>query len=329
MRREIRLDPTTGDEVLLCEARPHERKPPQRETPPEDCPFCPGHEHSTRPTIAQILRADRWVARAFANRSPVLVVEERDAVSVSGGGLLQSRAGLGAHEVIVEAPEHAPLHELPLSRSEDALMLARERLRDLRRDTRLKALTWFRNQGVGAGASQSHPHAQIVGTPYVPRRLAAYADRSREYLAKRGRPLLPDVLAAEREAGRSLFDGEVSAVCPFAPRYPFEVWLVPARLSPHLADAGDPEIRALARALWRASRALVAALGPIPMTVTALCAPEEGERASIGWHIRLAPRLVAGAGLEELTGLAVHSVFPEDAAPLLRSSLPPDSITLP
>lgn len=323
-RREVRRDPTTGDEVALAEERGLEQRPrtaPHAVTE-ESCPFCPGHEQHTRPTIAAIERDGAWVARAFANRRPVLVVEEALSSQSGAGGLFESLSGTGAHEVLVEAPEHRPLHHLPVQRTVDALHLAVQRLQDLRRDMRLQTLQWFRNHGVGAGASQPHPHAQIVGLPLVPRRVAAWAERSRAWLARHGRPLMRDLREAEGEAGRLIFEeGPIAAFCPFAPRHPFEVWLVPAGAGPHLADASASEVAHLAQALHTLLNTFERAIGETPFSVVAFGAPASGPVDGLTWHLRLAPRLLVGAGLEEATGMAAHSVFPEEAAQLLRLSL--------
>jgi UDPglucose--hexose-1-phosphate uridylyltransferase len=317
--REIRRDPTTGEEVVLSSERTLERRPPSPPDDPQSCPFCPGQERFTRPTIAAVERAGAWVARAFANRRPVLVVEE--ALS-SRDGLLQSTSGVGAHEVIVEAPEHVPLHHLPVERTVDALTLATLRMQDLRRDMRLQTLSWFRNHGVGAGASQAHPHAQVVGLPVVPRRVAAFRDRCAAHRARTGRPLMQELREVEARAGRLVLEqGPVMAFCPFAPRHPFEVWLVPDGAGPHLADATPAQLEATARAMHAVLGALERGVGPTPLTALAFGAPAQEAGEGIGWHIRLAPRLLVGAGLEEATGLAVHSVFPEEAAEVLRSAL--------
>jgi UDPglucose--hexose-1-phosphate uridylyltransferase len=317
--REIRRDPTTGEEVVLSSERTLERRPAHLPDDPRSCPFCPGQEKYTRPTIAAIERGGGWVARAFANRRPVLIVEE--ALS-SRDGLLQATSGVGAHEVIVEAPEHAPLHHLPVQRTVDALVLASQRMQDLRRDMRLQTLLWFRNHGVGAGASQAHPHAQIVGLPVVPRRVAAFRERCAEHRARTGRLLMQELREVEARAGRAVLEeGPVLAFCPFAPRHPYEVWLVPDSAAPHLADAPPVELEAMARAMHTVLGALERGVGPSPLTALAFGAPAQERGDGIGWHVRLAPRLLVGAGLEEATGVAVHSVFPEEAAELLRSAL--------
>jgi UDPglucose--hexose-1-phosphate uridylyltransferase len=321
--RELRRDPLTGDEVLLSEDRVLERIPTTPPgTGPEQCPFCPGHEVSTTPTIDSVERDGRWVARAFANRRPAVALEGLGGVTTDGP--YERTGGIGAHEVLVEAPEHAPLHTLPVERTIDALTLGVRRLQDLRNDSRLRVLQWFRNHGTGAGASQPHPHAQIVGLPLVPRRIAALVAHSRAHHGATGRSLLAAVREAdEQDRRRVLFHvGPVLAVCPFAPRHPFEVWLVPEAPGPSFADATAEEIDALARAMHRVYRALAAVVGDAPTTATALGAPTGEAPAGLGWHVRIAPRLVVHAGLEEATGLRLHAVFPEQAADLLRRRSP-------
>lgn len=317
----MRRDPITGDEVVIASDRIVERTPaPGPDRDPAACPFCPGNERHTRPTIEAVERDGRWVARAFANRRPALVVEE--LLRVDRHGPFERTSGVGAHEVLVEAPEHAPLHTLPVERTADALDLGRRRLSDLRGDRRLRHLQWFRNHGTGAGASEPHPHAQVVGLPIVPGRVARMGSRAREHHARTGRALLRDVLDAEERHGERLVlrEGPVTALCPFAPRHPFEVWLVPAEPRPSLADATDDEVGGLAAAMVRVLAALARATADAPYTAVALGAPEGEDPRGIGWHVRLQPRLLVGAGAEEATGVAFHGVFPEQAAAVLRAA---------
>jgi UDPglucose--hexose-1-phosphate uridylyltransferase len=319
--REIRRDPLTGEEVVISPDRVIERIPdPGPPLDVADCPFCPGHESWTTPAIDETHRDGRWVARAFPNRRPALGIEGDTAPWRDG--LFASVRAVGAHEVIVEAPEHALLSTLPVERTLDALELAVRRMRDLRRDQRFRALQWFRNQGLGAGASQPHPHAQIVALPIVPPKVAAYVDRARTHLRQTGRPLLAAIRDAEIDRGeRVVFEQDGTLVCcPFAPRHAFEVWLVPAAPGPSLADATPEEIASLGRAMHRISRALAVVVDRAPITATSLGAPEIDDRVGLGWHVRMAPRLVPHGGFEESTGHALHSVFPERAAELLREA---------
>jgi UDPglucose--hexose-1-phosphate uridylyltransferase len=319
--REIRSDPLTGEQVVISPDRVIERIPdPGPPLDPADCPFCPGHESWTTPAIDETHRDGRWVARAFPNRRPALGIEGDPQLFDQGP--FQAVSAVGAHEVIVEAPEHAALFTLPVERTLDALDLAVRRMRDLRRDRRFRMLQWFRNQGMGAGASQPHPHAQIVALPIVPPKIAAFVERARAHLRQTGRPLLAAIRNAELDRGeRVVFEQDGMLVCcPFAPRHAFEVWIVPEAPLPSFADAMPLEIESLGRAMHRISLALAAVVGRAPITATALGAPEIDDRHGLGWHVRMSPRLVPHGGFEESTGLMLHSVFPERAAELLREA---------
>ncbi len=321
--RSVRTDPLTGEHVVIASVRAgHAREAGEHGAVdlragegPADCPFCPGNEHATHPSILEIRSEGAWVARAFANRCPVLVIEAPGA-----------EHGLGAHEVLVESPDHSPLHHQAPGRSRAALELARARLLDLASDTRLAALTWFRNHGAASGGSQRHPHAQIVGLPFVPERWARYAGRSREHNYLKGRPLLTTVLEQEHADGRRVLetDGPVTALCAPAPSHPFELWFVPERPGPRLADATDDELDALSRLMPRWITAIEAAVGrSLSYTATVLGAAEGDEPAGVGWHLRVLPRLGRQGGLERGAGVMVHGVFPEEAARALRHRVAP------
>lgn len=314
--REIRSCPLTGIEVVLAAARRVERAPPRPPEPdPADCPFCPGNESATPPTIATRGSAEAWVARAFPNRAPALVVEQRPDRHREGP--FERLAGTGAHEVVVCCPEHRALHELPAERSIDAMLLARERILDLRRDARLRVLQWFRNQGLGGSASQPHPHAQIVALPFVPERVRRVAARASEHRLRTGEALLARVVEAEVREGRRIVaeEGELVAFCPFAPAFPFEVWVAPRRPSGHWVDEREEVVASLAVLTREVEARIAGLLGAIP-TRLALVGPAEGGEG--GWWLRVAPHLVSAGGLELATDTTVHGIFPEEAAAALR-----------
>jgi UDPglucose--hexose-1-phosphate uridylyltransferase len=181
--RELRTDPTTGDVVVISPertARPHHLLPGRRvERPGATCPFCPGHEASTPPTLASVERQGRWVVRAFANKYPGLGIEgplERRA-----HGPYDRVSGVGAHEVVVESPQHEIAPWRSLAQMCDALSVAQVRMRDLARDSRFRQLCWFRNDGPEAGGSLGHPHAQVMALPDVPPTIRRMMRRCRRH----------------------------------------------------------------------------------------------------------------------------------------------------
>lgn len=320
--RELREDPTTGAWVVLSTERVQRPLPPgiaAAVVHPQSCPFCPGHESATPPTIAQRPPGGKWVARAFSNKYPGLRVEGK--LSRQGWGPHASVSGIGAHEVLVEGRAHdREVHHQPRDVLADALRLARDRMADLWQDPRVASIQWFRNRGAAAGASQSHPHAQILATPIVPATLLAMAQRFADYARRHDRDLLGDVLAHERMDGsRIVRDGAVVALCPWAPLAPFELWLVPDQPAAHFSSAPDALVDALATAMHDSLGRLAAELDDPPYNALLYEAPRE-QADGFRWHMRLRPRVTHLAGFELATGGAMHHAFPEEAARVLRAA---------
>lgn len=323
--RETRRDPTTGLWSVLSTERVHRpvHLEPRRmpEVPPERCPFCPGNEHATAHPITAVERDGAWSTRVVANKYPALGLEEK--LEGRARGPWDQATGFGVHEVVIEGREHhEPLWRQPLEQTVEAMIVARERMRDLTGDRRIAYLCWFRNHGQECGASQPHPHAQLVGSGLVPSLVGEMTRRAVQHRQRRGRDLMQDVVDYERdERVRVVWEDEhVVALCPFAPAAPFEVWVVPTRgQQAHYRKAGDAVVRSLAEASWRVSGRIARELEDPPHNVVLYTAPQPlADDAGFRWHVRIRPKLEPGGGFEEGTGAAIVSVLPEEAARLLR-----------
>src|SRR6202007_1077674 len=78
-------------------------------------------------------------------------------------------SGIGAHEVVVESPDHgATLATLPDTHLAAVLGAWRDRIVDLQKDKRFEYVSVFKNHGEAAGASLEHPHSQLIATPIIP-----------------------------------------------------------------------------------------------------------------------------------------------------------------
>ncbi len=314
--REHRFDPFTGDGVVLCDERRPDRALPVPPDGPVPCALCAGNEAVTGPTLDAIAGDSGWSARAVAHRLPALRVEESGEPHQDGPWLRAT--GLGAHEVLVESPTHAPLHEQPVERSVAALALLARRLGDLRRDRRLVSFAWWREEGL---STCHHPVSQLVALPYVPEALVRAVSHQVSWAARHGRPLAREVVTAEEQDGRRLVwsaPGAI-AVCPWAPRAAFEVWVMPRAAGPSPADAPLEALEAVAAGARAARRALAAALGPIPVVTSLSCGPVDAPPV-VGWFLRLRPRTTPPFGFEDAAGTVMNSVFPEESARVLRSA---------
>jgi UDPglucose--hexose-1-phosphate uridylyltransferase len=230
--------------------------------------------------------------------------------------LFVSRPAVGAHEVIVNTP--LPLGLLA-ELGADGLEIAMEGWR-----TRMRAhpdagyVHLIVNEGVQAGASLPHSHAQMYALPFVPALVARERERFTAYSERtQGRNLLGDVLQEEvRTRDRIVaIDSEAVVICPFASRMPYEMQLIPRTPRARFEDEGPLGAALLHEALTRLERALG---GMPPLNMWVRTAPAGAE--SFCWHIDVLPRLAHLAGLEMGTGVSLNIVPPETAAAQLRDA---------
>jgi UDPglucose--hexose-1-phosphate uridylyltransferase len=333
--RELRKDPVVGRWIILSSdrmLRPSDFPEPDPEAAnggPDSCPFCPGHEGHTPPEILAYRDAGApngpgWTTRVFPNKFPALRVEE--TLERSGEGLYDRMTGVGAHEVIVESPEHdRDLSELEVPRIERVLLAYRERILDLQRDTRLQYVLVFKNAGRRAGASLEHGHSQLIATPIVPRVVAEELEASRAHFRAKERCIFCDMIDHERRDGRRvvLESDRFLAIEPFAPRYPFETWILPRRHRAGYETAEPEDYAAFASILRETLGRIRRALARPHYNYVLHTAPWGGdERDSYHWHLEIMPKRTPAAGFEWGSGFHINPTAPEEAAEYLRGIRP-------
>jgi UDPglucose--hexose-1-phosphate uridylyltransferase len=279
-----------------------------------------------------------WTSRVVPNLYPALAAEggespadgaasEAGAFASSGDPLLasrragepdlfSSRPAIGAHEVIVNAPEHVTaMAELSEERFAGAIAAWRERMCAHSDASYVQLIV---NEGGGAGASLEHTHAQLYALPFVPAAVARERERFGAYRERTaGGGLLSDVLVEEVRRKQRLvaIDEEAALICPWASRSPFELRVVPRREAARFEDDG-----AGAAMIHTALRALAERFGrPPELNLWVRTAPRGAE--AFHWHVDIAPRLTVKAGFELGTGVDINIYPPELAAADLREAL--------
>ena len=327
MSPELRIDPLSGLRVIVAGERG--TRPgawldvrAREQIDRESDPFAAGHEDQTPPEVYRLDGADgNWLVRVVPNLYPALSPDGAAAGDdpLAGGrgepDLFVSQPAVGAHEVVVNAPD--PVHslaEVAPAQVEAALSVWRERMRAHAGAPYVHIIV---NEGKEAGASLPHTHAQLYALPFVPaavarerERFTAYSDRTQ------GRNLLEDVVQEEVRRRDRVFaiDDEAVALCPFGARVPFHFQIAPRRPAARFSDDGPLGARLLHEALSR----LGATLGALPpLNLWVRTAPRDAERFC--WRIEVMPRLAQLAGLEIGTGVHLNALAPEDAAERLRS----------
>lgn len=326
---EYRRDPVTGRRAVVAPARalrpmvPHPA--PVAADPPADCPFCPGNEHDT-PGELYALRdpgtaanGPGWRLRVVPNRYPA--VEARPAAPAADG-LFATEPAVGRHEVVIACPEHVVrAADLPRGAYRDLFRAYRERIAAHAADPALAYTLAFKNVGADAGASLAHAHAQLVATPFVPPLVQGELDAAAAHHARTGRCVFCELVEAERTGPRRVCEtDEFIAVAAFAPRFAYEVWVLPKAHAARYEAIADVALGEFAGVVRRVVSALDVALGPVAFNWFLHTAPlRSPELAHFHWHLEVLPRTARPAGFEWGGGCYVTAVAPEDAAAALRA----------
>lgn len=327
---ELRRDPVDGRWVIIASER---RKRPvdfytkaYEEKGAENCPFCPGHENRTPPEIFAIRspgtlpNSPGWQLRVIPNKFPALRIE--GDLHREGVGFFDRMSGIGAHEIVIETPDHhLDRSKLPVSAMENLFRAYRERMVDLRHDRRFKYVMVFKNWGEAAGASLAHPHAQLIALPILPKQIVEEMRGAKEYYQYKERCIFCDVIHQETEMKeRVVCENEgFIAICPWAPMFPFEIWILPRQHDSCFEDSDPAQLSRLAACASEAHRRLDAALRrPHYNSILHTSPFDEQQNPYYHWHIQIMPRLTRVAGFETGSGFYINTVPPEEAAAFLR-----------
>jgi UDPglucose--hexose-1-phosphate uridylyltransferase len=334
-------------------------QPPDRPAAPasgqpsraSECPLCEGHEDWTPPETFAVRPeggppdSPGWVVRAVPNKYPVLAPTDASTPARSsetptepghgsedpalvpperGSGdpdLFASAPARGAHEVIVHTPTHID-SITELSPEQLAIVVDAWRAR-LAAHADAAYAHLIVNEGLIAGASLEHSHAQLYGLQFVPALVARERERFTAHNTRTmGGCLLCDLLQEEvRRRERVIAINEHAVLlAPYASRMPYELQLVPRAHAPSFAgppgsaDSNGAVAALLHDGLVRLRQVLG---GPPPLNLWLRSAPRGAQH--FHWHIDVVPRLTQLAGLELGAGVAVDIYTPERVAAELRS----------
>ena len=317
--------------------RPHEYNISiyEESTDPSKCPFEYGNEDKTPPEIFAI-RPDGsqpntpgWKVRVFPNKYPALKIENLPIRE--GEFVFEKIGGFGAHEVIVDTPEH--LKHMQDFEDEDFIntfIAFKQRISALYKDLRIKYVHVFKNHGKEAGKSIVHSHSQLIALPIIPKLQKTMILQSKKYFYEKERCYLCDEIKTEKNLKiRTIYENDnFIAYCPYASLFPFEIKIAPKFHGHDFTNISDLQLKDLADVLKFSVRKLNKTLinpsfnlilytsPPIRNSIT----DEEiykGLDLYFHWHIEILPRLTTLAGFELGTDYYINPTPPEDAAKYL------------
>jgi UDPglucose--hexose-1-phosphate uridylyltransferase len=326
---ELRKDPVTGRWVIIAGERSLRPNPlrhyASRVEDQDPCPFCAGREGMTPPEVLAYrpdggANSPSWSVRVVPNRFPALRIEGE--LDKQGEGLYDLMRGIGAHEVVIETPEHGlDPSRYPARQMEDVLHAYRDRMTDLLRDSRFRYVLVFKNHGPAAGATLPHPHSQIIALPIVPARIEAELGGAGAYYQYRGRCIYCDILAQELADARRLVaqNADFVAFAPFASRFPFEILILPRHHDAFFWTITRHQVERLAEVLQDVLRRYRLALEDPPYNfIVHTAPPADPHPERFHWQVEVIPKLTEVAGFEWGSGFYINPTPPEEAARHLR-----------
>ncbi len=302
-----------------------------------DCAFCEGNESMTPPEIfatrkpQTLANTAGWQTRVVPNLYKAVQIE---APYAHHYGLFEYHEGFGAHEVIIDTPEHlTSMTQWNAQTAVQWLKTLRARVHDLRRDQRMAYISVFKNEGILAGATQTHSHTQMIGLPFVPKVARENYRRSYEHYKQHGISLLQSCVQHEEEQQERVIakHGDFTAFCPFASAYAFEVMITSQKALGQIDTLSDESINTLAPLLLATLRVLKAQLVCFAFNLVITTPPLQEGSADYGmlscvdeacrFAVRIMPRIYKHGGFEVGTGVYINPVLPEVAAKLLREGI--------
>jgi UDPglucose--hexose-1-phosphate uridylyltransferase len=331
---ELRKDPILGRWIIISKER--SKRPTDfiveepRIIEGGFCPLCPGNEKTTPNEVLVFGRepilppnSAGWKLRVVPNKFPALVIE--GDLEKQAEGLYDRMNGIGAHEVIIESPNHEDRFSyLTQEQMVFVFRAFRNRILDLAHDKRFQYVMVFKNYGLPAGASLEHPHSQLVALPILPRMVISELDGALSYYKYKDRCIFCDIIRQEIQQDVRLVcqNSHFVTLSPFAPRSPFEMWIMPKEHSSSYTEQSEQSLAALVDIFSESLQRLDACIPNVPYNFVLHTQPLRSQPLNhFHWHFEIVPKLTSIAGFEWGSGFYINPMPPEDTCAYLKEAM--------
>lgn len=273
---ELRKHPLTNDWIMIAS---HRQSRPQM--PKDWCPFCPGSGKVP----------DDYDVYKYDNDFPALSQNppKPDPVATD---FFETATAYGKCEVILYSPQHTiTLPELPTSHIRKLVELWVERFEALRMDENIKYIFIFENRGDVVGVTMPHPHGQIYGYSFIPKKLELVVDNAQKYLKEKDRCLFCDMLAQEVMFDKRIIfrNRHFTVFLPFFSEYPYGVYIMSNAHRSNISEFTDEERSSLAETLRQTTGMLDSLFDmKFPYMMCMYNEPVNGENISEYFHFHIA-----------------------------------------
>lgn len=233
---ELRWNPVMQTWVMLASGR--EKRPLM---PENYCPFCPGSKQVP----------NDYDVFAYQNDWPILSTTPPETTELPDS-FFKNTPAYGRCEVLLYTSDHnSSLAGLSSENMGKLVDLWVDRHTAFAADEKVQYVFIFENRGPEIGATILHPHGQIYGFPFIPKKIEIELEGCKTFYAKEGKNLYREMLAGELRDGSRIVDENDSFVTfvPYFAEYPYQVYIMPREHRLSIDALNDTERRDLGRSV--------------------------------------------------------------------------------
>jgi len=334
---ELRFDLVSRDWVVIATGRgkrPEAFKKEKRvkiEIPKKDCPFC-NIETQEKPVLlysrGKKIPLERgtpknWTIVVVPNKYPALLPYPKLEKKIEGK-LYQTMNAVGFCELVVMRNHEKHFPHFKISQVKEVFDVYQERYLALMKKPFVNYVSIFHNHGAEAGASQPHPHSQIITTPLIDVDLKRALFNSERYLKENKKCLYCQMNNWEKRLKkRIVFENkDFLAICPFASKSAFQIIISPKKHLAYFEKITEKEKWLLSEVFQVVMEKLYKALNDPPYNFYLHTAPCDGKKhPHYHWHWTILPKTAIPAGFEIGTRMEISTIEPEKAAEYLRKQV--------
>jgi UDPglucose--hexose-1-phosphate uridylyltransferase len=332
---EIRYDVISQDWVIVAKSRAKRPEAFKKEKKEEilisekECPFC-NIEQQEPPTLIfenqkEVPKKEgipkNWTTIVIPNKYPALLPAKKIKVEREGK-FYRKITGAGYCELVIPRDHYKDLDQLEIWQIKEILDCYQKRYLSLMKKPNVNYISIFHNSGKEAGASQPHPHSQIITTPLIDIDLKKALLKSEQYFQKTKKCIYCEMNAWEEKVKkRVVFDNEdFLAICPFASKSAFEVIISPKFHSPYFEKITEKQKENLAQIFSILMKKIAKGLNFPAYNFYLHTAPCDGKKyLYYHWHFTILPKISTPAGFELGTKMEISAIEPEMAAEYLKN----------
>ena len=306
----------------------------KKNTDIKKCPYCPGNESMTNPSLLALVAKDgmlqrlqdgedftveNWSVRVFESHEPIVSTSTKNTYSDRP---LYSEPAYGYHYIVVASPKHKDtLATISIEQWSNVLVVVQDRLRWLYTQKGVAYVTIFVNHGKEAGSNVEHSHIHMASFSTLPPRIDEEAESSHKILNEKGVCPMCQIVNTETAGPRQILQTEgFIAFCPWAPTYPFEFWICPKKHSTSFSKITQKEINDVSLIIRATLGGLTKEAKDVSFNLVFHLSPEKKNSRQIHWHIEVYPLTGYWSGLERGYGVFLNTISPEKAAEALGAA---------